>query len=65
MIIEIIVVLWLYMVAGLIMSEFISGINDRISGEDLIGFDLRRAIVFWPWYLVVVSIKSVVANLKG
>ena len=64
MIIEIIVVLWLYMVAGLIMSEFISGINDRISGEDLSSFDLRRSIILWPWCLVVVAVKIVIAKKK-
>mgnify|MGYP003633965653 CR=1 FL=1 len=46
MIIEIIVIAWLYMLTGLFLSFSID--NDEKSG-----FDSRRAIVLWPWYVAV------------
>lgn len=46
MIIEIIVIAWLYMLTGLFVSEF-------VDNEEMSGFDSRRAIVLWPWYVGV------------
>lgn len=54
MIIEIIVIAWFYMIAGLFVSLSID--NDEMSG-----FNSRRSIVLWPWYVGV----KVYSFIKG
>lgn len=46
MIIEIIVIAWLYMLTGLFVSF-------SIDSDEKSGFDSRRSIVLWPWYVGV------------